>query len=187
MMFRRLTALVALLTLAACAGNRPTSETRIPSIAVLPFESVGPGEESGRVITRLFQNLLAAESGVQTADAGTVEDALIRLRIRVPVLATREQLDSLKAAIGCEYLLTGSVLTFGTREHPYAGKVGVVSMAVQVVRLDDGRLVWGKTISKQGSDGQWLFGLGTQHDPAVLAESMCRNLLNDIPWRLLPR
>jgi TolB-like protein len=171
--------------LAACAGTAPKSASRTPHIAVLPFESVGPGEESGRVITRLFQNLLADEHNVHLADAGTVEDALIRLRLRIPVLATREQLDSLHTAIGCDYVLSGSVLTYGTREHPYAGKVGVVSMTVQVVRLDDGKLVWGKTASKQGSDGQWLFGLGTQHDPAVLAESMCRNLISDIPWNRL--
>ena len=179
--------LCTVLLVASCAGNRPAPDAQTPSIAVLPFESVGPGEESGRVITRLFQNLLATQSNVQVADAGAVEDALIRLRIRVPVLATREQLDSLKAAIGCNYLLTGSVFTYGTREQPYAGKVGVVSMAVQVVRLEDGKLVWGKTVSRQGSDGQWLFGLGTQHDPAVLAESMCRKLLSEIPWRRLAR
>jgi TolB-like protein len=175
-------ALVALLALAACAGNRPAQDAPPPQVAVLPFESVGPGEESGRVITRICQNLLATERDVQMADPGTVEDALVRLRIRVPVLATREQLDSLHAAVGCEYLLTGSVLAFGTREHPYAGKIGVVSMAVQVVRVADGKLLWAKTLSRQGSDGQWLFGLGTQHDPAVLAESMCRNLLADIHW-----
>ena len=171
---------VALL-LCGCAGTVPR-EASLPLVAVLPFENIGGGAEGARTVTRICQSILTEEKGIHLADPGEVEEVLVRFRIRVPVLMTETQRDSLRATLKCDFALTGSVLSFGDLNHPYAGKVGIVSLTMQVLDLGSGRVVWARTESRQGSDGQWLFGLGVQRDPALMANDMCRDLLGKIKW-----
>jgi len=178
-------ALLAVLLLAGCAGTAPQDGPRSPHVAVLPFENIGGGAEGARVVTLICQSLIVAEPDIRPVDPGAVEEALVRLRIRVPVLMTAAQRDSLRAALACDYALTGSVLSFGEVNHPHAGKVGLVSLTVQVMDLRSGKVAWARTDSRQGSDGQWLFGLGVQRDPALMANDMCHDILGKIPWRRL--
>ena len=178
--------MLALATLAAgCASTRPEGAAPV-CVAVLPFENLSADDNGGRIVTRMCQSALSTREGVRVADAGLVEEALLRQRIRVPTLLTARQRDSLHAALDCQYILFGSVVAFGFANHPYAGKVGIVSFATQLVQLADGQIVWAKTYSRQGSDGQTFFGYGTKHDPGVLAAEMGRQVAGDIPWQKLP-
>jgi TolB-like protein len=177
--------LVLALAASGCAGTVPANKSDRPRVVVLPFENVGGGSEAARTVTRICQSLLASDQRIDFVEPGAVEEALVRLRIRVPVLMTESQRDSLQSAIDCDYALTGSVLSFKEASHPHAGRVGLVSFTLQVLDMRTGRVAWSKAASRQGSDGQWLFGLGVQRDPAVMANAMCRGLLKDINWRRL--
>lgn len=165
-----------------CGGSKPAVSTPMPRVAVLPFESLSGNAESARIVTRLLQNALSARADIQLLDPGKVEDALASLRIRQPALMTESERQALSERLDFDLALVGSVLSYGTAQHPYAGVVALVSLTARVVRSEDGATVWADTRSKQGSDSQWLFGLGSKHDPALLADEMCRAIVKDIVW-----
>jgi TolB-like protein len=176
---------IALVT--GCSASAPRDQARVPVVAVLPFENLAVSDEGSRVVTRVCQGLVAQREEIRAVEPGEVEEALIDLRIRVPALMTEEQRRALRDTLHCDYVFTGTLLTYGHAEHPYAGKVGVVSLTAQIMQLVDAKVVWAETVSRQGSDSQWIFGLGTKHDPAILAEEICRSLVNDAPWGELHR
>ena len=176
-----------LIAMGGCGGGSKLTRPGPPEVAVLPFEGLAGGVETARIITVLCQSYVIDHEQVNLLDPGRVEDALATNRIRRPSLMTSEQRQALRNDTGAELALAGALLSFGTTQHPYAGKVAIVSFTARVIRLEDGAIVWADTRSKQGSDSQWLFGLGTQHDPSVLASKMCKDLIHDIPWMELER
>lgn len=165
-----------------CGSTRPPATTQTLRVVVLPFESLSGNTESARIVTRLLQNAAGARTDIRLLDPGAVEDALALLRIRQPALMTESERKALSERLPFDFAVVGSVLSYGTTQHPYAGVVAVVSFTARVVRSTDGATVWADTRSKQGSDSQWLFGLGSKHDPALLADEMCSALVKEINW-----
>ncbi|MEW5702005.1 MAG: hypothetical protein AB1792_07235 [Candidatus Zixiibacteriota bacterium] len=135
-----------------------------PRIAVLPLENLAESEEGSRVLVRLLQNAILQATEVELISPGTVESGLLRARIRQPFLMEDEQRRRLGEGLEADYFLIGSLLAYETFDDPYSGRIPVVDCSFQLVTVSSGKAIWSETLHAVGSDGEWLFGLGVEHD-----------------------
>jgi len=193
------TLLLRLWTAADSCGQTRSCVQRVallpirPRIAVLPLENLAESEEGSRVLARLLENAVLQSPQLELISPGTVESALLRGRIRQPFLLEDEQRRRLAEALDAHYLLVGSLLAYQTFEDPYSGPIPIVGCALQLL-APEGRTVWSETFHAVGSDGEWLFGLGVEHDTARMSKRLAAKairrmipLVESVPCRLAPR
>lgn len=151
-----------------------------PRIAVLAFENLAGSEEGTRVFARLVESELAQSGRTELVPAGDVESAVLRARIRVPMLMDEDQRARLAVSLTADYFILGSILAYETFEDPYAGPVPVAGIAMQVRDAKTGITVWSDTFHAIGNSGEWLFGLGVEHDITRLAHAVSRHAVQKI-------
>lgn len=147
---------------------------RPPRVAVLPLENLAAAEDGVRVIARLFEEAIRRHHQLELIPVGMAEDALLRARIRQPWLMDDEQRRRLAASLDAEYFVIGSLLNYRTYEDQYSGLIPVIGMTLHVQRASDGGVVWSESLHAVGNDGEWLFGLGVEHDITRLARNAAR-------------
>jgi TolB-like protein len=145
-----------------------------PRIAVLSFENLAESEEGARIFARLMQDQLAQFSRLDVIPAGEVEATVLRARIRLPILMDNEQSRNLQRALDADYFVLGTVIAYQTNQDPYAGPVPIAGISLQLRDARTGATVWSDTFHENGSAGEWLFGLGVEHDITRLAHSIAR-------------
>jgi hypothetical protein len=140
-----------------------------PRIAVLPLENLAESEEGARVMVRLLEDALLRQPGVELIPAGQVDEAIMRGRVRQPFLMDDDQRARLTVALDASYYVVGSLLNYSSYDDAYSGRIPIIACAFQLQRSSDGRTIWSETVHAVGSDGEWLFGLGVEHDITRLA------------------
>jgi hypothetical protein len=141
----------------------------MPRIAVLPLENLAESEDGARVMLRLLEDALLHQPGVEVISAGQVDEAIMRGRVRQPFLMDDDQRARLTGSLDASYYVVGSLLNYSTYDDPYSGRIPIIACALQLQRSSDGRTIWSETVHAVGSDGEWLFGLGVEHDITRLA------------------
>ena len=146
-------------------------------VAVLALENLAGSEEGARAFARLLENEIARDSRFEGVPAGDVETALLRARVRVPMLMDQEQRAHLAQLLNADYFVLGSILTYQTYDDPYSGPVPIISVALQLWPAGQERAAWSETLHAAGNAGEWLFGLGVDHDITHLAKGLARKSL----------
>lgn len=178
---------IATLAVAAgCASNmsakRRTAE-QLPAnamVAVLPFENLSGRENASEIVTSHFQTLLSTVDAVRVAEYGDVYDGLRRLRIRSSTRISRQEIDSLSASLGLDFLITGAVVEYNEREDRFLGTVPVVSYNCRLLDCRTGETVWVATSSGRGDKGEIVFGLGAIRSADNLARAMVTETIQEI-------
>lgn len=166
-----------------CGGTQTCVQiiSVVPSkarIAILPLENLAESEDGARIFARLLQDQLHQSTAFEVVPAGNVETATLRARIRLPVLMDDDQGRRLRDAIDADYFVLGTVIAYQTSTNAYSGVIPIVGVSLQLREGRTGKTVWSDTFHAAGDSGEWLFGLGVEHDITKLAHALARRALD---------
>lgn len=172
-----------------CGGSQVCFQTlaltpSMPRIAVLPLENLSSAEEGARVLQRLLEEAMGKSENWIMASPANVEDAIMRGRIRQPVLMDDGQRRKLAAELDAQYFIVGSLLNYEVFQDQYSGPIPMISCALQLQRASDGQGVWSESLHAVGNDGEWLFALGVEHDITRLARDLAAKAASEVSKRL---
>jgi len=156
-----------------------------PRVAVLPLENLSSSEDGPRVLQRLLESALGESTKFQLIPPARVDDAIMRGRVRQPVLMDGEQRGRLSRMVDAQYFVVGSLLNYEVYQDPYSGPIPMISCALQLQRAGDGKAVWSESLHAVGNDGEWLFALGVEHDITRLGRKLARKAAELIAQRML--
>lgn len=158
-----------------------------PRIAILPLENLAAAEDGARVLIRLLADAVSASPTLDLIPAGKVDDALLRGRVRQPFLMDDDQRVKLAAALAADYFVVGSLLNYQSYEDQYSGPVPMISCTLQLQRATDGETVWSESLHAVGNDGEWLFGMGVEHDITRLGSKLARQAATKMAFHAIPK
>lgn len=156
----------------------------VPRIAVLPMENLSTGEEGARVLQRLLEEALGESLTYSLISPAKVDEAVMRGRVRQPVLMDDDQRRRLSQAIDATYLVVGSLLNYEVYQDQFSGPIPMISCALQLQRAYDGKTIWSESLHAVGNDGEWLFALGVEHDITRLGRNLARKAAEQISQNL---
>jgi hypothetical protein len=82
--------------------------------------------------------------------------------------------------LGADALLVGSILGYGYRQSA-SEQIPHVSLALRLLGTPGGRVLWSAVHSRDGQDGEWLFGLGRVENLEQLLEESVREIAATLP------
>lgn len=154
-------------------------DSPVRRVAILPLANYSPTREApASVAPVLFAELGAAQ--YEVVEAGQVEAALERepwlLLDRIPP----DLVDRFGTELGANALLVGSLLAYGYRE---AGgeRIPQVSLSLRLLATPGGRVLWSAVHSRDGADGEWLFGIGRVYSLEQLTTRTLHEMLRTMP------
>lgn len=180
-------ALATLLLLAACGAAGPRAFVTEPltgrwRVGVLPLANYAPARDAVDRMTPMLMTELGKLPGIEVVDPGQIEDALAQepwlLMDRVPP----DLVDRLGQQLGADALLLGSLLAYGYREDS-DGRTPQVSLSLRLLEVPGGRILWSAVHSRDGADGEWLFGMGREQSLERLAATTLAETLRSLPTR----
>lgn len=154
-----------------------------PRIAVLPLENLAAAEDGARVLVRLLAEAVASSPVLELVSAGKVDDALLRGRVRQPFLMDDDQRSKLATTLDAQYFVVGSLLNYQVYQDQYSGPIPMIGCALQLQRASDGKTVWSESLHAVGNDGEWLFGMGVEHDITRLGRDLAKRAATAISTR----
>ena len=169
-----------------CGVPSPRAYTAEPiagrwRIAILPpVNYTSDSSAPDRVVSVLAAELARARV-VDVIDPGVVEEALSRepwlLTDRIPP----DLVDKLGEAMGADALLVGAVLAHGYRDEQWGGSVPEFSVSLRLLEIPGGRLRWSANHSRDGADGETLFGFGRVSTLEQLVARTLQEILATLP------
>ena len=157
----------------------------VPRIAILPMENLSTGEEGARVLQRLLEEAMGESSTFVLISPAKVDEAIMRGRVRQPILMDDEQRRRLSQSIDATYFVVGSLLNYEVYQDQYSGPIPMISCALQLQRAHDGKAIWSESLHAVGNDGEWLFALGVEHDITRLGRNLAREAALHVSQNLL--
>ena len=148
-------------------------------VAIMPLANYSPTREAPAAVAPvLFAELGAAR--FEVVEAGQVEAVLERepwlLLDRIPP----DLVDRFGSELGANALLVGSLMAYGYRD---AGgeRIPQVSLSLRLLETPGGRVLWSAVHSRDGADGEWLFGMGRVHSLEQLTARALHEMLTTLP------
>jgi len=181
-----LLAAAMLLSVGGCASNLATKkrlDTPLPvssRVALLPFENLSGREKAAEKLTDYFLTSLARRKQFETVEFGRLYDVLRQQRIRSASLLTDEQIDSLSASLGVDYLLVGSALEYNEYDNNFLGRVPQVSFNCRLIDCSDKKTIWVASSNGRGDKGELIFGIGVVRSADNLARKMVEEAVSDL-------
>jgi TolB-like protein len=178
-------ACVALVSAAAGCVPSPRAFSVRPTrpdcrVAILPFSNYTPTRDAPDRIGPMLAAELAKVPGVEVVDAGAVEAALAKepwlLMDRVPP----DLVDQIGSELRADAILVGSVLGYGYRDSG-GDRIPQLSLSLRLVETPGGRLLWSAVHSRDGADGEWLFGMGRVESLEQLASKTVEEIVDTFP------
>ncbi len=138
------------------------------SVAVVPFLNGTPQRRAGEVAALEFVRQLATTPNFRVIEPGVVRDVLLRYRVVIPGGVSLETARELLGALEADLVLSGTVLEY----EDLGGRLGPrVRFGAVLLDGHTGKVVWQSTSYSQGSDGTFLFDIGSV---ATGGELLCR-------------
>ena len=167
---RKLSAWVTiLLALTGCATHRGARSTfhdpnmdfsLIRSVAVLPFANLTTAPKAEERVRDVFMTMLQATGAVYVLPPGEVARGVSRVALPNPVAPTAEEVVRLAKNLEADVVITGTLLEYGEVRSASA-TANVISMSVQMMEAQTGKLVWSASSTQGGiGAGKRLFGGG---------------------------
>ncbi len=149
-------------------------------IAVLPLANYTESRDaSERVAPILFAQITTVHA-VSVVDPGAVEAALSSepwlMFDRIPP----DLIDRLGEALGADALLVGAITGYGYRRAS-GEEVPHFSVSFRLMQSPGGQVLWSAVHSRDGNDGEWLFGLGRVESLQQLVGHTLREVLETFP------
>lgn len=101
------------------------AETKLPVIAVVPFEAAGVSQEDADAFTARFAETLAAGGTVSAADSRAVGALLARQGLAASDLIDAERSASFAAETGADFIVVGKLFSLGGSVGAFVTMIGV--------------------------------------------------------------
>ncbi len=180
--------LAALVFAAGCAGKRPAEVTYhdpnmdfslLQKVAVLPFENLTTTTTAADRVRDVFMTMMQATGTVYVMPPGEVARGIDRASVARPTAPTAEEVVNLGRVVGVDAVITGVLREYGEVRSGNAS-AGVVSLSVQMMETQTGKVVWSASSTRGGVDAaDRLFGGGGQPMDQVTADAV-RDLLDKL-------
>jgi hypothetical protein len=149
-------------------------------VAILPLANYTPARSAPEKVGPMLASELGQRPGVQVVDAGAVEAALSTepwlLFDRIPP----DLIERFGEQLSADAILVGAILGYGYR--PGGGdEIPHCSMSLRLLQVPGGRVLWSAVHSRDGADGEWLFGLGRVRNVEQLAASAIVEITKTFP------
>lgn len=175
-------AAVVILAAAACAAKRQTKEATyhdptmdfslVRNVAVLPFENLTATPAAAERVRNVFMTMMQATGSAYVLPPGEVARGIDRASIPRPTAPSAEQVVNLGKIAGVDAVITGVLREYGEVRSGSAS-AGVVSLSLQMMETQTGKVVWSAAASRGGVDAaDRLFGGGGQPMEAVTAAAV---------------
>ena len=145
-----------LLSLAACAGNGadmyrdPNMDFgAVRNVAVMPFVNLSRDQAADERVRDVFITALLATGAVYVIPPGEVAKGIGLAGIVNPGAPSTDEIKKLAALIKTEAVITGVVKEYGDVRSGTA-TANVISVSLQMVEAQTGRVVWSATTTKGG-------------------------------------
>lgn len=161
-------ALTLVLALGGCAspGARSTFHdpnmdfSLVRSVAVLPFANLTTTAKAEERVRDIFMTMLQATGAAYVLPPGEVARGISRTSLQNPAAPTAEEIVRLAKNLDVDVVITGTVLEYGEVRSASA-TANVVSMSVQMMEAQTGRVVWSAASTEGGiGAGKRIFGGG---------------------------
>jgi hypothetical protein len=149
-------------------------------VAVLPLANYTEATEAPDRLGALLGVELAKRGRLSVVEPGRVEAVFATepwlLTDRIPP----DLVDSFGKKLQADALLVGSVLAYGTRG---SGEDAVpqITLALRLVEVPGGRVLWSAVHSRDGADRESVFGVGRTNGMERLAGEAVREIVGSIP------
>jgi hypothetical protein len=182
-------ATLALGTLAqACAAKRYADVTYrdpqmdfslVRKVAVLPFENLTTANTAAERVRDVFMTMMQATGSSYVMPPGEVARGVDRATMARATTPTAEEVVSLGKILGVDAVVAGVVREYG-EVRSGSSAAGVVSLSLQMLETQTGRVVWSASATRGGVDAaDRLFGGGGQPMDQVTADAV-RDLLDQL-------
>ena len=153
----------------------------IRAVAVMPFVSMTRDNIVAERVRDVFITRLLATGAVYVVPVGEVARAVTQAEIQNPSTPGPQEVVKLGGMMKVQAVITGAVREYGEVRSGLS-TAGVISMSIEVIESETGRIVWSAGSTKGGIT-VWdrLFGGGGQPMNNVTAEAV-----NDIINKLVP-
>lgn len=108
------------------------AETKLPVIAVVPFEAAGVSQEDADAFTARFAETLVAGGTVSAADSCAVGALLARQGLAASDLIDAERASSFAEEAGADFLVVGKLFSLGGSAGAFVTMLGVNPAAASV-------------------------------------------------------
>jgi TolB-like protein len=149
----------------------------VRTVAVMPFVNLSRDQLAGDRVRDVFVNALLATGAVYVLPTGEVARGIIRTEIQNPATPSPEDVVKLGKAIKAEAVITGTLKEYGDVRSGSAA-ANVISMSLQMIETETGRVVWSASTTKGGiTIWDRLFGGGGQPMDTITVKAV-NNLVN---------
>jgi hypothetical protein len=149
-------------------------------VAILPLANYSTTRDAPERVTPMLAVELGRQPGVMVADAGAVEAALARepwlMTDRVPP----DLVEKIGRELNADALLVGSIMSYTSRDVD-GEAIPQLSLSLRLLEVPSARVLWTAVHSRDGADGEWLFGMGRVATPEQLAVVTMREMMGTFP------
>ena len=161
-------ALLLLLVSAGCATSSSKVVFRdtnmdfgsIQAVAVMPFTNLTRETAAGERVRDVFMTMLQATGGVYVIPPGEVARGISRLSLERPASPPPEEVVKFAKNVNADAVFTGTLTEYG-EVRSGTSTANVVSLSIQMMEAQTGRVVWSASSTKGGiTTSDRLFGGG---------------------------
>jgi hypothetical protein len=149
-------------------------------VAILPLANYTETRDASEKVAPILFALVGQLPSVSLVDPGAVEATLSTepwlLFDRIPP----DLVDRFGDALGADALLVGSIVGYGYRQSG-GEQVPHFSISLRLMQAPGGRALWSVAHSRDGNDGEWLFGLGRVQSLQQLVAHSIREITETFP------
>jgi polysaccharide biosynthesis protein PelC len=178
-------AAVLLTLVAGCAAKHATEATYhaptmdfslVRTVAVMPFANMSTTQTADERVRDVFMTMLQATGQIYVLPMGEVQRGLSRVEMSNPTAPSDQDVVALSKILGCDAVVTGSVLEYGEARSGSAS-ASYISVSVQMLEAGSGKLVWSAQSTKGGiSAADRMFGGGGQPMNVVTVDAVSQLL-----------
>jgi len=121
----------------------------LQNVAVMPFENLTQEDDAGARVRDAFMGMLLATEAVYVIPSGEVSRGIARAAIREPATPTSEEIKKFSGILGAQAVITGALREYGVVRSG-SSTSAVVSLSLQLIEVETGRVVWSASSTKGG-------------------------------------
>jgi hypothetical protein len=149
-------------------------------IAILPLSNYTSDRDVPDKVRPMLAAEIAGSPGVSLVDPGAVEEALSLEPWLIFDRIPPDLVNRLGEQLHADAMLVGAILGSGYRQSG-GDRVPHFSISLRLLETPGGRVLWSVVHSRDGTDGEWLFGFGRVHNLEQLIESSIAECMRTFP------
>ncbi len=179
---RNLILAAVLVSMAACAGGEKYRDQNmdfgaIKNVAVMPFANLTRDQQAAERVRDVFVTSLLATGGVYVIPTGEVAKGIGLAGIQNPVAPSNAEIMKFGPMVKADAVITGVLREYG-EVRSGSSAANVISMSLQMVESQTGKVVWSASTTK-GGIGMTDRLLGGGGDPLnTITEKAIKDLIN---------